>query len=191
MANEIYQMKISLDFIRPEIWRSFVVDSSILLDDFHNIIQNIMGWTNTHLYGFNIKNEDYSPIDEDSDPSEKDSKIFSLRQLELQEKDQIRYTYDFGDDWQHTIILEKVLQPDNKMQTPYCLDGARNCPPEDCGSTPGYEGIVEAMKTPKSKAAKEFIEWLGEPYDPEKFNKDEINEILTPAKKKARKRAGG
>jgi hypothetical protein len=85
------------------------------------------------------------------------------------------YLYDFGDGWEHEIILESILpRPPGRMR-PSCLDGARACPPEDCGSTPGYEEILEAMRDPKHPERERYLEWLGEPYDPEKFDLKQVN----------------
>ncbi len=81
--------------------------------------------------------------------------------------------------------MEEYYPEENPYGAPFCIEGARNCPPEDCGSVPGYEDIVEAMKNKKSKEAKEFIDWLGEPYDPEYFDLDLINKILKSIKKKS------
>ena len=178
MTTQMIQMKISLDDIRPEIWRRFLVDSSISLDKFHDIIQEIMGWTNSHLYGFIIDGVDYSLPDDEFESDSEDTRGTTLKELGLRPKQEIKYTYDYGDDWEHTITVEKISEDDMKMKSAYCIEGARNCPPEDCGSIPGYEDIVEAMKKPNSKQAKGYIEWLGGSYDPEKLEIDEINDAL-------------
>jgi hypothetical protein len=187
MKKELIQMKISLDGIKPEIWRRFIVDSSISLDDFHDIIQIVMGWTNSHLYGFSISGVEYMPSDDDCEQDAEDTQGVTLKKLKLRKNDKIRYVYDFGDDWGHTIKIENVFTPEEEVITPVCLDGARNCPPEDCGSIPGYEDIIHAMKKPTTKAAKEFIEWLGEKYDAELFDCDEINTVFKPKKTKKKK----
>lgn len=174
----LLKMKVKLEGAKPEIWRSFVVDSSISLSDLHDVLQIVMGWTDSHLYIFEIHGVEYGvPSDEDYEEVT-DAKKVKFSKLELHEKDKFRYTYDFGDDWVHTIKVEKILPGENPYGSPFCLEGERNCPPEDCGSIPGYEDIVEAMKNKKSKEAKEFIEWLGEPYDPEYFDIEEINKRL-------------
>jgi hypothetical protein len=180
MTKEIIQMKISLNDIQPEIWRRFIVPSSISLDDLHDIIQFVMGWTNTHLYGFYIKGTEFSPVDIDDEfeSEAEDTKGKVLNKLNLKEKDTIQYIYDYGDNWEHTIKIEKISKERNEIKAPWCIEGARNCPPEDCGSIPGYEDIVTAMKNPESESAKEIVEWLGEPYNPEKFNLDEINSVF-------------
>ncbi|MBN1984452.1 MAG: plasmid pRiA4b ORF-3 family protein [Chitinivibrionales bacterium] len=190
MKSELLQMKISLNWIKPEIWRRFVVDSRVSLDEFHEILQVVMGWTNSHLYSFTVHGVDYMPADDEFEMDEsEDTKGMSLKKLKLEKGDKIRYVYDMGDDWEHTIRIEKVFTLEEETKVPYCSEGERNCPPEDCGGAPGYEDIVKAMQKPRSKEAKELIEWLGEIYDPEKFDLEEINEVLQPEKKKRKKRA--
>lgn len=192
MGSEVIQMKISLDWVKPEIWRRFTIGSCFTLDNFHDAIQVIMGWTNSHLYGFSINGIEYVPSNDDFEQESEDTKGVTLQSLKLKVKDKIRYVYDFGDNWEHTVLIEKISKSDIESLIPVCLDGARNCPPDDCGSIPGYEDMVEAMKKPKSKEAKELIEWLGEPYNSEKFNLEEINSIFQPKKKKQKiKKAGG
>jgi hypothetical protein len=148
-----------------------------------------MGWTNSHLYGFSIDGIDYSPADDEFESEYEDTKGKTLENLGVRPKQKMKYTYDFGDDWEHTIAVEKIFENDLGMEPPFCVDGAGNCPPEDCGSIPGYADIVEAMKKPASKQAQEFIEWLGQSYDPEKFEIDEINKALKYFRKKTKKKA--
>jgi hypothetical protein len=175
------EMTIKLDGIKPDIWRRFVVDTSLSLADLHNVIQAVMGWYNYHLYSFNIGGMEYGVPSDDDDFFENefiDVSKTKLSKLHFHEKDKFGYLYDFGDSWEHTIKTGKILPGENFYGASFCIEGARNCPPEDCGSVPGYEDIVEAMKNKKSKEAKEFIDWLGEPYDPEYFDLDLINKRL-------------
>lgn len=85
------------------------------------------------------------------------------------------YIYDFGDYWEHSILLENILEAKDKVQYPICLSGERACPPEDCGSIPGYEDLCEIMKNRKDEEYQEMIEWLGVEYDPEHFDVEEIS----------------
>jgi len=191
MTKELIEMRISLDGIEPEIWRKFIVDSSIFLDDFHDIIQVVMGWENSHLYAFYINGVEFMPADDDFEKEAEDTKGVKLSKLNLEKKSKIRYIYDFGDSWEHTIKIIKIYKPEEELMTPICIDGARNCPPEDCGSIPGYEDILTALEKPTTKAAKELIEWLGDDYDPEEFDINAINKRLQPKKIKKKKTAGG
>ncbi|MBI3554008.1 MAG: plasmid pRiA4b ORF-3 family protein [Elusimicrobia bacterium] len=93
-----------------------------------------------------------------------------------------RYEYDFGDGWTHTILVEKTLPPDDPKKYPLCLEGARACPPEDCGGVPGYEETLEIIADPKHPEHEERLEWLGEPYDPEAFDLATLNKKLARLK---------
>ena len=100
-----------------------------------------------------------------------------MNQIFSEEKQSIKYEYDFGDGWEHKIILEKVLK--NQVQKyPICLDGKRNCPPEDCSGPFGYEDLLKIISDPKSEEYDEMIEWLGDEFDPEYFDLEYINELL-------------
>lgn len=184
MKTEIAQLQIQLNYIEPKIWRRFIVDFSISLHKLHEIIQDVMGWENSHLYSFYFQKMEYSlPFDDEfADFGEKvgDSKKAKLNNIGIKQRDKIRYLYDHGDSWEHTITVEKIYESQEGTKVPYCLEGERNCPPEDCGSFPGYEEIVDAMKKPNSKEGKRFIEWLGEPYDPGQFDIKRINDSLKP-----------
>ena len=190
---ETIQMKVKLNGIKPDIWRRFIIDSSFTLHKLHATIQIVMGWYNSHLYEFDIHGAKFGIPDEEGDFLDcevRNSKKVKVSSLELQSKDKFQYVYDFGDDWSHTIIVEKKLKI-GEVEYPICLDGERNCPPEDCGSVPGYEDIVNAMQKPKSKEAKEFIEWFGEPYDSEEFDIERINQRLKTLKKAKKKDGRG
>lgn len=177
MAKKIYQIKIELIDIKPEIWRRILVDSDILLVDFHRIIQTVMGWTNSHLHMFSDGIEYYSPEEFEVDNTI-DSGTVGLDEILHEEQSQIAYEYDFGDGWEHAITLEKILPPDNQTQIPKCVAGKRNCPPEDCGGIWGYAEMLEVLKQPDHEEYESYIEWLGEIFDPEYFDKDEINTML-------------
>ena len=182
MDRQIYQIQVALKNFKPKIWRRILVPSNLLLSDFHKIIQTSMGWTNSHLHQF-IKDQTYYTVrmkDDDmwedmNSVAYKKMKIFDLLSVE---KGKIIYEYDFGDGWEHEIILEKILPVDKKLKYPICLAGKMNCPPEDCGGVWGYAEMIEILKQPKHKEYENIIEWLGDELDPEYFDKEEVNEYL-------------
>jgi hypothetical protein len=105
------------------------------------------------------------------------SKI-EISDLLKKEKDKIIYEYDFGDSWEHDIILEKIDKTGTNKNIPTCLTGKNNCPPEDCGGIWGYSDMLEILKHPDHEEYKEYVEWLGEEFDPKYFDKNETNEML-------------
>jgi hypothetical protein len=93
------------------------------------------------------------------------------------------YEYDFGDSWNHQITVEKILTPDPAAATvALCLDGARACPPEDCGGPWGYDNLLKILRNPKHEEHESMKEWLGHPLDPEAFDAEKVNTCLRKLK---------
>jgi hypothetical protein len=102
------------------------------------------------------------------DHYDEDERKVKLSQLLRKAKDKLKYEYDFGDGWEHELLLEAIVAPDPQAQYPRLLAGARACPPEDCGGVWGYAEMVEAMKNPEHPQHDEFLEWLEEDgFDPD------------------------
>jgi hypothetical protein len=179
MANApIYQFKITLNGIRPPIWRRFQVKSDITFHQFHSILQKVMGWYNVHLYHFDLG---FTGITDAEFAAEFDDGIAQKTKLNRyirEEKDKFRYEYDFGDGWDHTVILEKILPPEKGVRYPRCIKGKRACPPEDCGGVWGYAELLEILADPNNPEHDEYLEWLGGDFDPEAFDLDKINRRL-------------
>lgn len=154
-----------------------MINSDILLVDLHRIIQTTMGWTNSHLHLFSDGIFEYSPKEFEVENT-KNSRIVRLDKILKEEKSKINYEYDFGDGWEHDLILEKILTPDNQLQVPKCIAGKRNCPPEDCGGIWGYSDMLEILKQTDHEEYESYLEWLGGNFDPEYFDMDDINERL-------------
>lgn len=178
----VYQLKVTLKDIDPPIWRRLLVSPSVILFELHEVLQLAMGWWDSHLHEFTQDDIHYQPPDPEndlySDITPVNSKKTRLSKLLSKPGDKMEYLYDFGDGWVHEILLEGVLLEEPGRKYPLCLSGARACPPEDCGSTPGYEDLIEAMRDPKHPERERFLEWLGGPYDPEAFNLETINSDL-------------
>ncbi len=176
----IYQVKISLRGSKPIIWRRILIPSDLLLPEFHQVIQTTMGWSNFHLHQF-IKNRTYyTPKFEEEDffGDSTDYEDIKVSDLLKREKEKIIYEYDFGDDWQHDVLLEKILPDDPQMKLPVCIKGKMNCPPEDCGGVWGYENMLEILSQPDHEEYEDYMDWLGGEFDPGYFDMDEINESL-------------
>jgi hypothetical protein len=93
------------------------------------------------------------------------------------------YTYDFGDTWEHSIVLEKRLPDDPNLMYPVCTDGQLACPPEDCGGIPGFYDLVEALTDPNHDRHEEMLEWIGPDFDPQAFSVDNVNQMLAPLRR--------
>lgn len=175
MNERLYLLKIRLFEIDPEIWRRFVVPASISLDRLHDVIQIVMGWTDSHLHEFTIGKKrytEYPQIKEDGLVCGK----YRLGDLIKQKGRVFNYLYDFGDSWEHEVILEESRYFNPQLHSDVvCLDGARTCPPEDVGGVPGYYDFCDALKDPDHEEHEHLVDWSGGDYDSEKFDTDDIN----------------
>ena len=182
-TETVYQLKITLKGSRPSIWRKVLINPDLPLEDLHKIIQTTMGWTNSHLHQFwkdrtnyYLEINDFGELPDNSKSCEYcKTKVSDLLK---KEKDKIEYEYDFGDSWNHVITLEKVLPFDDTEVYPVCIDGKRHCPPEDCGGLWGFYNMLEILKDPQHEEYEEYLEWLGEEFEPEYFDKKEVNLML-------------
>jgi hypothetical protein len=181
-AKTVYQLKVTLEGIRPPIWRRIQVSGDITLHKLHEILQVVMGWEGYHLHQFVVGEEAYSEISKENDifaDEFKNEKRAKLNKIAPVENFKFIYEYDFGDSWYHDILVEKIFQPEEDLKHPVCLKGKRASPPEDCGGVPGYYELIEAMKDPKHPEHEHMLEWLGGEFDSEKFDIDEINRQLS------------
>jgi hypothetical protein len=178
VSAKVYQLKITLRGSKPPIWRRLLVEDSISLYKLHRIIQVAMGWTDSHLHQFIIDNEYYTKPDPYAMRPLKNERRFRLKQAAKQEKDKFIYEYDFGDSWDHQVLVEKILQPDPEIKYPLCVKGKRACPPEDVGGIWGYANFLEAVNDPDHEQYGWWREWWGEGFDPEFFDLEETNLAL-------------
>jgi len=129
----ICQIKVTLKYVNPPIWRRILVHQETKLPKFHRILQCVMGWRNYHLheshigpikFGEPVPDEHYNVLSE---------RNVRLSHLERGDEVTFEYHYDFGDQWEHAVVIERMLAEEDEAQYPFCLEGARACPPEDCG----------------------------------------------------------
>jgi hypothetical protein len=177
-TGAVYQLKITLRDVRPPIWRRVLV-KDCSLSRLHEVIQIAMGWDSYHLYSFEVDGIDYGDPDMTGDELDmKDDRRAKLSRLVPGEKFKFRYIYDFGDNWEHEITVEKLLPAEAGTSYPVCVAGKRAGPPEDVGGVWGYMEFVQAMRDPKHPQHRELAEWYGDPFDPEVFDIDEVNRRL-------------
>lgn len=186
--DRVYQIKVTLRGIRPPIWRRLLVPASITLGALHHVLQIAMGWHGGHMHQFVVgRDELYGMRDLDIGLSEEvnDENLARLDQVLHQEKQAIAYEYDFGDGWEHEILLEKILPRSAVDAVPACTAGKRACPPEDCGGVPGYYSLLEALRDPDDPDNKEILESLDEGFDPEAFDREAVNTRLAASGRRA------
>ena len=134
--------------------------------------QRVMGWENYHLYSFSTGGREYGEPDPELDlRSARSTRLNAVAGVQSR----LRYTYDFGDDWEHDVLVEKAVPPEAGAKYPICLAGKRACPPDDCGGVWGYEGLLEILRDPQHAEYEERLEWVGGSFDPEAFDLEMVN----------------
>lgn len=178
-----YQLKITLAGSKPPIWRRVAVPASIRLHRLHDVIQFAMGWFDCHLHEYRVGHDVYGMPDPDFGfEGRLDELRFTLQDIAPQAGRRFVYQYDFGDSWDHKIVVEKVLPPDPAAKYPICLAGKNACPPEDCGGIYGYYEFLDAIKNPKHEEHESMKQWIGQEWNPEALNLDTINARLRTLK---------
>jgi hypothetical protein len=183
MANtgsSIHRIKVTLCGSKPPIWRRLEVPSVINLEQMHHIVQKAFGWESCHMWVFSTSAGEFGVSDRELGHRSASAK--KLRDVVRRAGDRIAYTYDFGDDWEHDVLVEAVTATKTGTTYPRCLSGRRAGPPEDCSGTWGYENLLQILADPSDEEHHERLEWLGlrsaGEFDPDAFNLDAINTVL-------------
>jgi len=181
--KDVFQFKITLLHTKPPVWRRILAPATYTFYDLHVVIQNAMGWTDSHLHCFEKRDSKTRPWEYSvkvdcpygaGEYEQDENTVYTtetpITQFFKKKGVKMIYTYDFGDNWDHEVLLEKIFPKEKDVKYPVCMDGKLACPPEDCGSIPGYYDCINAIKTHKDK---ELLEWIGD-WDPEYFNSQDI-----------------
>ena len=156
--NVIVQIKVKLLGVsKPPVWRELQLRADTRLDQLHEILQAALGWQNYHMHVFTLANEEFGVRDPELGHADE-------RKVMLGELTDIgarfRYTYDFGDDWEHEILVEDLLDPDPENHYPILVASKGACPPEDCGGTWGYTNLKAILANPNHDEHEDMLEWL-------------------------------
>jgi Plasmid pRiA4b ORF-3-like protein len=182
------QIKVTLDGLRPPIWRRLVISGDATLFHLHLVLQVAMGWENSHLHCFRVEGRRYGPQDGGfSDTDDVDEAGVSVAEV-FTNAQRGNYDYDFGHGRDHRLLVEARDVPLALSGVATCTGGRRACPPEDCGGIWGYANLLDALADPKHPEREETLEWLGDDFDPEAFDPETVNARLkvTPAKRSRR-----
>ena len=176
-GQSVLQLRAQLREVEPIVWRRLLVPAGARLGKLHSVLQAAMGWSNCHLHCFKIGHLTYGTMSDGSPPDELDEDaVLVLTAIGHQRR--FVYEYDFGDSWEHDIVVEDRLTTPLGLKFAVCLDGQNSCPPEDCGGPPGYEEILEALADPEHEAHDKFSSWLGGALDPARFDLATTNAAL-------------
>lgn len=187
--RDIYQIKITLLGTKPPIWRRLVVPASMSLARLHDVLQTAMGWHDCHMHEFRAGDRHFGkPDPEDLDmgmPPVENERTIKLSSVLRRPGAKMIYTYDFGDNWEHAVVLEKQLPLLPDMNDPICLDGKLACPPDDCGGIPGFYDLLDALADPNHEQHEEMRDWVGDEFDPQAFSIDLVNRRLAPRRRRS------
>jgi len=163
-STEWLQLRASVNYIEPPIWRRLRIPGSLSLGGLHHVLQTAFGWTDSHLHRFSRGRTELR-------------EGLASRQTFGSRGAEVLYEYDFGDSWEVQLVLEEVLGSAEGAGLA-CLDGARAGPLDDCGGVPGYENLLEALADIQHPDHDDLVEWSGGNYDPERFDGGAINRAL-------------
>ncbi len=188
--DRIARLRIALHDTEPTVWRVVEVPLTTTLRALHEVIQAAMPFQNYHLYEFQIGEHRYGIVDLDfgADLPIRDAKSIRLSRFLGEGVSVFTYVYDFGDNWQHAVTVEGVVEGDPDVAYPRFVDGAGRAPPEDVGGTPGFEEFIKAVTRPRARDHKRMVEWYGGPFDPAEVD---VAAITAKLGKLARRRALG
>ena len=162
-------LRVSLRYVEPEVWRRIVAVSDMPLPMFAKVLEQAMGWEGYHLHMFDVGGVLFGPPDENADHLI-DEKAAKLTHVLPRVESSLRWDYDFGDGWEHDVVVEAIEPLNPKTKYPVVLEGERACPPEDVGGPPGYEELLRALGKPKHREHKPMVEWVPKGFDPAVFD---------------------
>jgi yecA family protein len=187
-GETIHRLKITLEGIRPAIWRRMEIPSDAKLPDVSRVLITAMGWNDTHLHAFRVGSVTYGDPDPDFPTGMRSERSVTLAQIAPHAKDRFFFDYDFGDGWEHRVVVESI-EPAEDSERLRCLGGARACPPDDCGGVGGYGDLLRILRNPRHPEYRRMRTWAGHNFDPESFDIDEVNRELRRLARPARKRS--
>jgi hypothetical protein len=191
MTAAVLCLKVMLDDVEPKVLRRIEVPADIKLDRLHLTLQAALGWTNSHLFeirardvGWGIPSPDWpdGPLDA--------RKVKLIDVLEDAGTKTLRYLYDYGDGWEHTIKVERMIPADTNIAYPRLIEASGRCPPEDVGGPWGYDEMLEALADRDHERHAEIREWVGDDFDPHAFDAEPLRaNVAALAKRWSRKPA--
>jgi hypothetical protein len=180
-STQAYQLYVELDWVRPKVWRRFLVPITIELAYLHTALLFGTGWQGGHIHEFVFGHDSYARLEPGLELPEgvMDEEHVLLRDA-LGARKTFIYVYDYGDNWRHKVKVEKIVTLDTPISRVLCLDGENACPPEDVGGAPGYEDFLAALADPNDPEHESFKKWIGGSFDPAAFDVAEVNQRLNP-----------
>lgn len=187
-AQDVYGIKVTLLGTKPPIWRRLLVPASMTLAKLHDVLQTAMGWHDCHMHEFRAGERHFGrpdPEDISMGMQVENERNIRLSSVLRRPGAKLIYTYDFGDNWEHAIVLEKLLPLLPDITSPICIDGSLACPPDDCGGIPGFYDFLDALADPSHEQHQEMRDWIGGDFDPQAFSVEQVNRKLAPKRRRS------
>jgi hypothetical protein len=178
---DAFQIRVEIADVEPPVWRQIRVPVAISLANLHDVLQIAFGWQNSHLHGFEVDKIRFGLADVEDELFSVDERAAPLGAV-ARVGSKFLYRYDFGDDWEHIITVERLIK--DGARAIECSGGARACPPEDSGGASGYAALLEALADPQHEEHDDMRRWVGRRFDPEKFDAVALNRKLATLSKK-------
>lgn len=186
-TSAIARLKITLDYVEPLVLRRIEVPADIRLDRLHLILQAVMGWATYHLWEFHVRALRFGPPGQDfgfSDGPRNAEKATLQAVIEDAGAKTLKYLYDFGDGWEHTIKVERISEAAAGAAYPALIEAKGACPPEDIGGPPGYAEYLDAMTNPDHERHDELVQWRRPDFDPDDPHTARINAAFAALRKR-------
>ena len=182
-----FTLRVTLRHITTAVWRLLHVPAQTSLGHLHEVLQVAFGWQNSHLHDFTVGKIRFGMVDVEDEIFAVDEHAAPLGAV-ARASTQMVYRYDFGDDWEHDIVVENVKPNGGDSIT--CSAGARACPPEDCGGPPGYENVLRVLSDPNDDEFASVKEWVGRKFNPERFDSAAVSKRLAALARRLSRRRG-
>jgi len=174
----VHQLKVTLRGTKPPVWRRVLVPSSWTLAKLSPALEAVMGWHGGHLHAFDVGDVVYGESGPDWGERMRDERKVRVGEVLGDVGSKLRWDYDFGDGWEHDVVVEAIVDSDPKLRYPHCVAGRRACPPEDCGGSWGYRELLGVLADPSQPDPQELRDWAPPGFDPARFDLGETNLIL-------------
>jgi hypothetical protein len=175
-GKSVFRLRIQLNDVNPVVWRRVLVPGSVRMPKLSEMLLAAMGWTNSHLHAFEVGEKRFG-MEPDEDPDEIDENTVTVLQT-LRDERRFTYEYDFGDGWEHEVVIEELSWSDVGLKFGVCFDGQQACPPEDVGGPGGYVRFLEAISDPTHEERESYLERVGGSFDPAEFDLANANALL-------------
>ena len=183
-VKTVHRLKVTLRQVKPPVWRRIEVASNIKLSELSDLLEAAMGWLGGHLHAFEADGVIYETPDGERFglPTPRDERKARLGEVLPAVKSKMRWDYDFGDGWEHDIVVEAIEPMKSDAVYPVCRAGKRACPPDDCGGPWGYGNFLAAISDPTHEEHEELTEWLPPGFDPDEFDIAEATDTMQSAR---------